>query len=120
MLIFSYGLKKRTLEQAKEMAGVEGNVQVFSAVGLPNPFSVPDLKHQNGLDEPVRKWMWQHPKFRKTLKKVYQAIKNNDYDHVAVHCMGGRHRSVIMVEELAALLEADGYAVGKKHLELGE
>lgn len=84
---------------------------VFDARCLPNPHWQPALRPLSGRDAPVRDWLAASP-----LVETYYAdtvrwldtwlprFEQDDrsYVTVAIGCTGGRHRSVYLVEKLAA------------------
>jgi len=90
---------------------------VFDARTLPNPYWDPALKHLSGLDAPVAEFLAAQPAVTEFLEDVanfiarripaYQAA-NRGYLTVAVGCTGGQHRSVYLVDRLAARF-ADEY-----------
>lgn len=90
---------------------------VFDVRCLPNPFYVDALKHQTGLDEPVRKFVFDAPETQGFVTRMYDMI---DYLYplyleegksqllVAIGCTGGKHRSVAIAEALFRhMLEKD-------------
>ncbi len=76
---------------------------------LPNPHFVPDLKPFTGLDPRVRGFVLDQPetgvflgKLRDLLEFLLPAYRREgkSYLTISVGCTGGRHRSVVIVEEL--------------------
>ena len=95
---------------------------------LPNPFWVPELRPQTGLDEPVRDYVLGQPGAPAFLEHVIAALQpvlagyqreRKRYATIAVGCTGGKHRSVAMTEELASRLAGDGVATRTVHRDLG-
>jgi UPF0042 nucleotide-binding protein len=99
---------------------------VFDVRMLPNPHYEPELRDLTGLDEPVADFLRRHAE----VEKMYGHIERflNDWlgplarDHrsyvtVAIGCTGGQHRSVFLVEELAAAFSAR-WTTLKRHREL--
>jgi len=96
---------------------------------LPNPFWVPELRAQNGLDEPVTSYVMAQTgardfvdAFAAALAPVLDGYQRENKRHatIAVGCTGGKHRSVTLVGELAARLrDLPGVAVSVKHRDLG-
>jgi UPF0042 nucleotide-binding protein len=76
---------------------------------LPNPHWVEGLRELTGLDEPVRKYVLDQPQTTDFLKRTrdlfdvllpgYQG-EGRHYLTVAIGCTGGRHRSVVLAQEL--------------------
>jgi UPF0042 nucleotide-binding protein len=96
---------------------------------LPNPFWVPELRPQNGLDKAVNEYVLGQPGAREFVTAFGAALEpvmagyqreNKRHATIAIGCTGGKHRSVTLVGELAAhLRELPGVAVSVKHRDLG-
>jgi UPF0042 nucleotide-binding protein len=95
---------------------------------LPNPHWVAELRPQNGLDAEVRDYVLGQDgatEFVDTyagLLRQYERGYRREGKHfatLAVGCTGGKHRSVVVAEELAARLRADGVDVRVVHRDLG-
>jgi UPF0042 nucleotide-binding protein len=96
---------------------------------LPNPFWVPELRSQNGLDAPVATYVLGQrgarqfiDAFGTALEPVLEGYQRENKRHatIAIGCTGGKHRSVTLVGELAAHLRGlPGVAVSVKHRDLG-
>jgi UPF0042 nucleotide-binding protein len=96
---------------------------------LPNPFWVPELRPQNGLDAPVADYVLGQPGAREFVDAFGAALEpvmagyqreNKRHATIAIGCTGGKHRSVALVGELAAHLRGlPGVAVNVKHRDLG-
>src|SRR5687767_10811353 len=82
--------------------------------GLPNPWSDPELQPLSGLDERVQRYVMRD-RFagacvRNVTRQVVEEVLNaggpitQGTVRVAVGCVGGRHRSVVIAEALAAAL----------------
>ena len=91
---------------------------------LPNPHWVDALRPLSGLDDPVRDFVVAQEgatdfvertrDLLTTLLPGYQK-EGRHYLTVAVGCTGGRHRSVVLVEELATLVRDKGFNVNVVH-----
>ncbi|CAN5354273.1 RNase adapter RapZ [soil metagenome] len=102
---------------------------VADARFLPNPFWIPELKALTGLDAPVRQYVLDQPGARQFVAEYAQALgpvfagyerENKRHATIAIGCTGGKHRSVAIAEELAALVRnVPGVAVSVKHRDLG-
>lgn len=96
---------------------------------LPNPFWDERLRPFTGEDAEVRDYVLGQEGARDFLEAYSQALRpvlegyqreNKRHSVVAVGCTGGKHRSVVMVRELADRLAAvPGVAVRIKHRDLG-
>ena len=87
---------------------------VFDVRCLPNPFYDPRLRPLTGLDPGVIAFLDREPQVGKMLADVRGFIEtwlpaythdNRGYLAVAIGCTGGQHRSVYIVEKLAAHFE---------------
>jgi UPF0042 nucleotide-binding protein len=96
---------------------------------LPNPFWVPELRAQTGLDEAVSEYVLSREgasefveSYAKSLEPVLAGYQRENKRHatIALGCTGGKHRSIAIAEELAAVLRGlPGVAVSVKHRDLG-
>jgi len=91
---------------------------------LPNPFWVTELRAKTGLDGPVREYVLGQDvamPFIDSLATLLSSVipsfehEGKAYLTVAIGCTGGRHRSVVVAEEISKRLEADGYAPSVAH-----
>lgn len=99
---------------------------VFDVRVLPNPHYVPDLKPLTGRDEPVAAFLRAQPDVQAMLADIESFLRRwlpafeddqRSYLTVAIGCTGGQHRSVYLVEQLAALF-ADHAGTLIRHREL--
>lgn len=97
---------------------------VFDARVLPNPYYVPNLKTQSGLDLDVRSFFEMHPLAGSFVSQINNFIDSFAHHYakdrrsrlrVAVGCTGGQHRSVYVANELYTLLNKKGYEVNCLH-----
>ena len=93
---------------------------VFDLRFLPNPYFVPELRPQTGLDEPVSAFVLENTETQELLQALIPLLRNllpkyeregKAYLTVAIGCTGGRHRSVAVAERLGAELRADADVV---------
>ena len=101
---------------------------VFDVRFLPNPYYIPELKNQTGLDEPVKNFVF---KYQQTLDFVAKTedllsfLLPNYLDEgktdlvIAVGCTGGKHRSVCIAKELFEFVSKKGYAATLSHRDMG-
>jgi len=85
---------------------------------LPNPYFVEELKTLSGCSPQVRQWVLQWPVAQEfvmdysalLLKLLPRYIEEGKrYLTIAVGCTGGKHRSVVIAEQLAAKLRDHDY-----------
>ena len=90
---------------------------VFDCRFLPNPHWVDELRPQTGLDEPVKEYVLSQPVAQEFLTRVDGLLglvlpafvaEGKTYLRIAIGCTGGRHRSVVIAEEIARLLGEHG------------
>ncbi|HLX88321.1 MAG TPA: RNase adapter RapZ [Acidimicrobiales bacterium] len=90
---------------------------VFDCRFLPNPHWVDQLRPMTGLDEPVRTFVLGHDETGRFLDQVDDLLSSlvpafvaegKSYLTIALGCTGGRHRSVVLAEELARRLSGRG------------
>ncbi|SHE98995.1 UPF0042 nucleotide-binding protein [Streptoalloteichus hindustanus] len=96
---------------------------------LPNPFWIPELREQSGLDDDVRNYVLTQEGADEFLDRYHELLRligagyrreGKRYLTLAVGCTGGKHRSVAISEELASRLATeDGMAVKVVHRDLG-
>jgi UPF0042 nucleotide-binding protein len=91
---------------------------------LPNPFFVDELRALSGLDEPVMHHVLDRPETVEFLEQVERLLlfllprylhEGKTYFTLAVGCTGGRHRSVVLIEEIARRLSKAGYGLQVRH-----
>jgi UPF0042 nucleotide-binding protein len=102
---------------------------VFDVRFLPNPYFVENLKPLDGLDREVADWVSSKDMTEEFLGKLQDLLifllplylrEGKQYLTISVGCTGGRHRSVVIAEQVARFLMEYGYtSVEVKHRELG-
>ncbi len=99
---------------------------VFDVRMLPNPHYEPALRALTGLDEPVAAYLDAEPEVAAMQAHITDFLEHwlpamvrdhRSYVTVAVGCTGGQHRSVYLVERLAAHF-AQRWSVQRRHREL--
>jgi UPF0042 nucleotide-binding protein len=84
---------------------------------LPNPHWVPELRDHSGLEQDVREYVLGQDSAQPFIDRYVELLhliaagyrqEGKHYVTLAVGCTGGKHRSVVMAEELAARLRAAG------------
>jgi RNase adapter protein RapZ len=96
---------------------------------LPNPFWIPELREQTGLETDVRNYVLSQEGAEEFLDRYHELLRligagylreGKRYLTLAVGCTGGKHRSVAISEELAGRLAAeDRMTVKVVHRDLG-
>jgi RNase adapter protein RapZ len=99
---------------------------------LPNPFWIPELRDFTGLDAEVRNYVLAQEGAEEFLDRYLELLKlisggyrreGKRYLTIAVGCTGGKHRSVVVSEALAARLNHEdgigGITVKVVHRDVG-
>ena len=99
---------------------------VFDVRMLPNPHYEAGLRHLTGIDQPVIDFLKAHSEVNDMFGHIEQFLSHwlqalvrdhRSYVTVAVGCTGGQHRSVYLVEALAAAFSQE-WPTLKRHREL--
>jgi UPF0042 nucleotide-binding protein len=102
---------------------------VFDVRFLPNPFHMPDLRPMSGLDGPVAEFIGRWPQAQEFLGKLKDMVgfllpqyaeEGRGGLVVSIGCTGGRHRSVMVADELAGELRERGHSVVVSHRDIGK
>jgi len=95
---------------------------------LPNPRWVEPLAPLTGQDERVREYVLKQPGATEFLDAYVRALRiifdgytrqGKQYVTLAIGCTGGKHRSVVMAEQIAGRLEEAGLGIQVVHRDLG-
>jgi len=90
---------------------------MFDVRFLPNPFYVPALRNKTGLDDEVRQYVMDNDMTKELERRLYDLIdyllplyRNEGKSQIviAIGCTGGKHRSVVLTEQLAAHVAVAG------------
>ncbi|UYN84255.1 MAG: RNase adapter RapZ [Microcella sp.] len=102
---------------------------VADARFLPNPFWQSELRESTGLDAAVSEYVLAQDGAREFLDSFVAMLQpvlrgyareNKRHATIAIGCTGGKHRSVALIDDLAAHLRGlPGVAVTVKHRDLG-
>ncbi|MDA8197363.1 MAG: RNase adapter RapZ [Actinomycetota bacterium] len=83
---------------------------LFDCRFLPNPHWIAELRPHTGLEDPVKDYVMEQPdtiEFLERLRSLFDFLlpayekEGKSYLTVAVGCTGGRHRSVVVANQLA-------------------
>ena len=105
--------------------GNPGDLELlFDVRHLPNPHFVPELKRLSGHDRRVVKYLRSQDEVQETLKRFTDLLsyllplykrEGKSYVTVGIGCTGGRHRSVMIANELARSLRRAGFDAHASH-----
>jgi UPF0042 nucleotide-binding protein len=91
---------------------------------LPNPFFVDGLRPLDGTDAAVARYVLERAETQEFLTRTLALLdftlplyerEGKRYLTLGLGCTGGRHRSVVLVDELARRLKGHGYPVQVQH-----
>ena len=97
---------------------------MFDCRFLPNPHWIDDLRDLRGTDAPVRDYVLAQPEaeaFLEELRRLFTLLlpayarEGKSYLSIAVGCTGGKHRSVVVADQLAHTLRDLGYPARVDH-----
>jgi len=97
---------------------------VFDARCLPNPYFVEALQSRTGREPEVREYVLGFPQTREFVARLEDFVRfslplyvqeGKAYLTIAIGCTGGRHRSVVLAEEMVRLLRQAGHEVSVRH-----
>jgi len=92
---------------------------IFDVRFLPNPHFVPGLKKFTGRDAKVRRFIRSFPQTGEFLRRMESLLaylmphyiaEGKSYLTIAFGCTGGKHRSVMLAEEIKKALEKRKYS----------
>lgn len=127
------GAATERLQVAVESFGFKYGIPIDSDIVmdvrfLPNPHWDEALRPLTGLDDPVRSFVVERAATERFVADFVAMIsgilpeyaqEGKSYLTVSIGCTGGRHRSVAVVEEVAARLRASGQPVRTGHRDVG-
>jgi len=97
---------------------------MFDCRFLPNPYWDESLRSLSGLEPQIRKYVLERPETTAFLEKLDDLLfmllpayikEGKSYLTIAMGCTGGRHRSVVLAEELSRRLEDRGVPTSVFH-----
>ncbi len=100
---------------------------VFDVRFLPNPNYIPRLKNKTGRDRAVRHFMDSYPQTQEFVNRLVDLLiyllphyvrEGKSYLTIAIGCTGGRHRSVVLAEEISNALGGEGYKTKIAHRDI--
>lgn len=96
---------------------------------LPNPYYVPELKLQTGLDSGVREFLRSKSDTSEFLDRFLGFVEflipryqqeGKSYLTISVGCTGGRHRSVFIIDVLRNFLAEKSFSLKVTHRDMGK
>lgn len=95
---------------------------------MTNPHFVENLRSKSGKEPEVKSFVLDHPATKEFLARYTELLKflipqyeheGKSYLNIAIGCTGGKHRSVVISEELAARIGGEGREISVLHRDLG-
>lgn len=103
---------------------------VFDVRFLPNPYYIEELRPMSGNDKDVRDYVMSNHKAGEFLEKLTDMVEFLIPNYIlegktqliiAIGCTGGKHRSVILANELYETLEkSENYGIRIEHRDIGK
>lgn len=102
---------------------------VFDVRFLINPHYAQELRAYDGRDQPVREYVMHEERTRDFLIKLFSLIdfslpqyenEGKAYLNIGIGCTGGRHRSVVIANEIGAFLAGKGYRTIVEHRDVSK
>ena len=100
---------------------------LFDTRFLPNPFYVNELRDKTGKDEEVKEYVLEEKETKKYLSELKRFVdyllpkfvkEGKSHLTISTGCTGGKHRSVIIAEELKSYLKTKDSSVRIYHRDL--
>jgi RNase adapter protein RapZ len=94
---------------------------------IPNPYFVEDLKHFDGHHPSVRDYVLESEESRLFIQKLFELMafliplyekEGKTRLNIALGCTGGRHRSVVLANQLGAYFSTKNYPVTINHRDI--
>ncbi len=100
---------------------------IFDSRFLPNPFYIDRLRDKTGKSPTVRAYILHSPETREFKEKLFPFMdyllpkfiaEGKSYLTIAIGCTGGKHRSVVLAEELKGYLRKRRYDIKVYHRDI--
>ncbi len=94
---------------------------------LPNPYFISDLKEHNGNEKAVEEYVMAWDDTRQFLAQLSEMMKflvplyekeGKSYLNIGIGCTGGRHRSVVILNQLAKYFSNRDYTTNVSHRDI--
>jgi UPF0042 nucleotide-binding protein len=100
---------------------------IFDTRFLPNPFYIDRLRDKTGKSQAVRAYVLRSPETREFEKRFFPFLdyllpkfiaEGKSYLTIAIGCTGGKHRSVVLADELRGYLRKRRYDIKVYHRDI--
>jgi UPF0042 nucleotide-binding protein len=130
--LFSENVKSDTFSIAVVSFGFKFGIPldadlVFDCRFLPNPYWVESLRPLTGEDPEVRNYVTKWPVTHEFMERLFGLLdflvpnyieEGRSHLIVGIGCTGGRHRSVVLAEDIVRFLQQQGYSVTLEHRDM--
>ena len=95
---------------------------------LPNPYFIDELRHLDGQSQEICNWVLRWPitqefinDYTSLLNKLIPLYiqEGKRYLTIAIGCTGGKHRSVVIAQQIADKLRSNDYNIYVNHRDIG-
>ncbi|HEY5502575.1 MAG TPA: RNase adapter RapZ [Candidatus Anoxymicrobiaceae bacterium] len=102
---------------------------IFDVRFMPNPYWVAELRDRKGTDKRVKDFLLQREDVQEFVTQFMQLIEfilpgynreRRPYLSIGIGCTGGRHRSVVVTNELAKRFKKAGQPVSVTHRDINK
>ena len=102
---------------------------VFDVRFLPNPYYIEDLKNYDGHNKEIEKFVLENNESKEFLKKMLDLMnfliplyekEGKAMLNIAMGCTGGKHRSVVMANQLSAHFSTMKYIVNTSQRDINK
>ncbi|MGQ0541186.1 MAG: RNase adapter RapZ [Blastocatellia bacterium] len=120
-------LKVEIVSFGHKYGGLRDVDLMFDVRHLPNPYFEKSLKDFTGENPKIVRFLNKHEEARETISRFYDlltyllpfyASEGKSYLTIGIGCTGGRHRSVMVANELQRLLMEAGFNVSVAHRDM--
>jgi UPF0042 nucleotide-binding protein len=108
--------------------GVPRDVDLlFDVRHLPNPYFDKDLKDYSGDHNKIVRFLYGFDEVHETIRRFadllgyllpFYKTEGKSYLHIGIGCTGGRHRSVMVADEIGKILRKEKYDVSVRHRDM--
>ena len=130
--IFEYGKKFEELFIGVTSFGFKNGIPndvdlVFDVRFLPNPYHVDSLRELTGRNEKIKEYVMRFPETEMLISKIIDYLEFVIPEYIkerraqliiGIGCTGGKHRSVVIAEEISKRLIESGHRVQLAHRDI--
>lgn len=100
---------------------------VFDTRFLPNPFYIDEYREKTGRSKEVKEYVLKSPEAQKFLEELYRFMEfliphfeeeGKSYLTISIGCTGGKHRSVVIADDLKNYLKNKNFPLRLHHRDI--